>query len=145
MALISSYVSGGNELNELWHRMMGHLHHVMLRMLKEIFTVVPFLTTKHDDTCRGCVPGKCAKETFFGSNNRDKSVLGLIHSDIYGPMSTRSINGAKYFVTFIDDHSRKAWIYFLRTKDEVFDQFKEFKVLVENLTGNEDQDIVLKK
>ena len=50
-------------------------------------------------------------------------------------MSTNALSGAKYFVTFIDDNSRKTWIYFLKTKDEVFERFKEFKALVENLTG----------
>ena len=50
-------------------------------------------------------------------------------------MSTTALSGAKYFSTFIDDHSRKTWIYFLKTKDEVFERFKEFKALVENLTG----------
>ena len=50
-------------------------------------------------------------------------------------MSTRALSGAKYFVPFIDDYSRKTWIYFLKTKDEVFNRFKEFKALVENLTG----------
>lgn len=50
-------------------------------------------------------------------------------------MSTKALSGVEYFVTFIDDHSRKTWIYFLKTKDEVFGRFKEFKVLVENLTG----------
>lgn len=59
----------------------------------------------------------------------------MIHSDICGPMSTKAFSGAEYFVTFIDDHSRKTWIYFLKTKDEVVDWFKEFKALVENLTG----------
>ena len=50
-------------------------------------------------------------------------------------MSTTALSGAKYFATFIDDHSRKTCIYFLKTKDEVFDRFKEFKALVENSTG----------
>ena len=50
-------------------------------------------------------------------------------------LSTRSISGVEYFVTFVDDHSRKTWIHFLRIKDEVFDRFKEFKALVESLTG----------
>lgn len=134
MALISNNVDGEKELNELWHRRMGHLHHGALRMLKETVTGVIVLTTKHDDTCRGFVLGKYAKAAYSRSNNRAKSVLQLIHSDICGPMSTRAINGAEYFVTFIDDHSRKTWIYFLRTRDEVFDQFKEFKALVENMT-----------
>ena len=37
-----------------------------------------------------------------------------------------------YYVLFIDDHSRKSWIYFLKAKSETFDRFKEFKALIEN-------------
>ena len=62
-------------------------------------------------------------------------VLDMIRSDICGLISNRALSSEKYFVTFIDDHSRKTWIYFLKTKDEVFSRFKEFKALVENLTG----------
>ncbi|MCY6488181.1 hypothetical protein, partial [Actinobacillus pleuropneumoniae] len=38
-------------------------------------------------------------------------------------------------MTFIDDHSKKTWIIFLKTKDGVFKRFREFKALVENQTG----------
>jgi len=51
-------------------------------------------------------------------------------------MSVTSVKGASYYVTFIDDFSRKVWIYFMRTKDEVFSRFKDFKAQVDNLTGN---------
>jgi len=135
MELISNNVIGEKDLNELWHIRMGTLHHEALRILKETVTGVPVLTTKHDDTCSGCVLGKYVKATYSRSNNRAQSVLGLIHSNICGPMSTRAISGVEYFVTFIDDHCKKTWIYFLKTKDEVFDQFTQFKALVENLTG----------
>ena len=37
-------------------------------------------------------------------------------------------------VSFIDDYSRNTWIYFLKRKDEIFEKFKEFKSLVENLS-----------
>lgn len=50
-------------------------------------------------------------------------------------MSSKALSGVEYFLTFIDDHSRKTWIYFLETKDEVFCRFKEFKALVEKFTG----------
>jgi transposase InsO family protein len=40
-----------------------------------------------------------------------------------------------YYVSFIDDYSRRTWIYFMKTKDEVFSRFQEFKTLVENQTG----------
>ena len=42
------------------------------------------------------------------------------------------IDGYVYYVSFIDDFSRKTWIYFLKIKDEVFYKFKEFKDLIEN-------------
>ena len=45
------------------------------------------------------------------------------------------MSGHEYYVTFIDDFSRKTWLYFLKTKGEVFARFKEFKALVENQTG----------
>eukprot|EP00253_Pinus_taeda_P017820 PITA_17820 len=102
---------------------------------KEHYNRSSDLSTERDDVCRGCALGKYAKATFPRSKHKAKSVLGLIQSDICGPMSVKALSGAEYFLTFIDDHLGKAWIYFLKTKDEVFCQFKGFKALVENLTG----------
>ena len=51
-----------------------------------------------------------------------------------GPMIATSLSGYVYYVLFIDDYSRKTWIYFLKGKNEVFSKFKEFKALVENLS-----------
>lgn len=55
-ALVSSSSSdcsnNGRDLNEIWHRIMGHLHHGALRMLKETITCVPKLGTEHD-VCAG--------------------------------------------------------------------------------------------
>jgi transposase InsO family protein len=51
-----------------------------------------------------------------------------------GPMPSSSISGYVYYVSFIDDYSHKTWIYFLKSKDELFSNFKEFKTLIENLS-----------
>jgi hypothetical protein len=56
-------------------------------------------------------------------DNRSKGILDLVHLDVCGPMSTVSIGGFNYYVSFIDDYSRKTWIYFMKTKDEVFSRF----------------------
>ena len=48
-------------------------------------------------------------------------------------MSSTSLSGFEYYITFIDDYSRKTWIYFLKANSEVFEKFKEFKALIENL------------
>ena len=62
-------------------------------------------------------------------------VLQLVHEDICGPMNTTSIIGARYFLLFVDDFSRKMWVYFLRLKSDVFKEFQNFKAFVENESG----------
>jgi transposase InsO family protein len=48
-------------------------------------------------------------------------------------MPVRSLGGSLYYVIFIDDYSRKMWLYLLKSKDKVFSKFQEFKVEIENL------------
>ena len=52
-------------------------------------------------------------------------------------MKVKTLGGALYFVTFIDDHSRKVWAYTLKTKDQVLDVFKHFQANVERETGRQ--------
>ena len=93
------------------------------------------LNIEHDGVCRGCALGKNVKGSFPSSNRRYKGILDLVHSDICGPMTTSSLCGYLYYVLFIDDFSRKTWIFFLKTKNENFGKFQEFKALVENKTS----------
>jgi hypothetical protein len=50
-------------------------------------------------------------------------------------MPVKSLGVSSYYVIFIDDYSRKTWLYLLKTKDEVFNKFQEFKEKIENLTN----------
>ena len=80
--------------------------------------------------------GNYTKTAFVSSDSRSVGVLDLIHSDLCGPMSVVSLRGFEYYGAFIDDHSRKTWIYFLKSKksEDVLQRFQEFKALVENQT-----------
>jgi transposase InsO family protein len=78
---------------------------------------------------------KNAKAVFSSSDSRSKEILDLVHLDVCGPMSVPSSSGCRYYVTFIDDHSKRTWIFFMKTKDEVLSRFREFRALVENQTG----------
>jgi hypothetical protein len=60
-------------------------------------------------------------------------MLDLIHSNVGGPMPVVSMKVASYYVTFIDEFSRNTWIYFMKTKDEFFSHFQDFKAQVENM------------
>ena len=59
-----------------------------------------------------------------------------MHSDVCGKISTPSLSGAEYFVTFTDDKTRYVWVYPLKQKCEVFERFVEWKTMVENQTGH---------
>ena len=83
---------------------------------------------------RGCVRGKNMKNPFPKSEPKTKGTLELIHSDVCGPIPSTYLSGYEYYVTFIDEYSRNTWIYFLKTKSEVFGKFKEFNALIENHT-----------
>ena len=55
-----------------------------------------------------------------------------VHTDVWEPAKVSFLGGSLYFVTFIDDTSRKLWVYFLKQKSNVFDVFKKWKAIAEN-------------
>jgi hypothetical protein len=60
--------------------------------------------------------------------------LELVHTDLWGPAPVASLGGSRYYITFIDDSSRKVWVYFLKNKSDVFETFKKWKAMVETET-----------
>ena len=82
-----------------------------------------------------CVNCKQTRNLFSKSHSKTTDVLQLVHTDVCGKFQTSSKGGATYFVTFIDDFSRFTWVYPLKSKDEVFKVFCDWKIMVENLTG----------
>ena len=99
-----------------------HINYKALPHVNKVVTGLPDMKIKHEGICKGCAKGKNIKNPFPKSETKTKGTLELIHSYVCGPMS----------ITFIDDYSRKTWIYFLKNKSEVFGKFKEFKALIEN-------------
>jgi hypothetical protein len=121
--LFKALVHDSDNLCELWHKRMGHLHYRALSILREIVTGLPYFSVEQQGMCRGCALGKNSKAAFPSCKSRSKGILDLIHSYVSGPMSVASMQGALYYVTFIDEFSRKTWIFFMNTKDEVFSRF----------------------
>ena len=79
--------------------------------------------------CEHCLYGKQTRSPHKKDSSRKIERLQLVHSDVCGPMPTASMGGALYFVTFIDDFSRKVWVYPLRRKDKSFKSFKDLSHL----------------
>ena len=81
--------------------------------------------------CEHCVFGKATRVKFAKVVYETQNHLDYIHFNLWGPSQVLSLGGARYFLTLIDDYSRKVWIYFLKNKSETFLKFKEWKILVE--------------
>ena len=88
-------------------------------------TGMPVFSFERDSVCRDCALGKNTKKPYPLSNRKSNGILDLIHSYFCRPMTAPSMNGCIYYIIFIDDCSRKTWIYFLKTKDESFSKFQE--------------------
>ena len=64
------------------------------------------------------------KSPFKEKGERASDILGLIHTDVCGPMNISNIGGYYYFITFTDDLSRYGYVYLMKHKSESFEIFK---------------------
>ena len=95
---------------KLWHRRYGHLHYNVIPTLSQPIHGIPNMKLDHEGVCKGCSLSKHTRKPFHNSETRSKEILDLIHSNVCGSMSDKSLGGHLYYVTFIDDHSRKTWL-----------------------------------
>ncbi|GAA0154574.1 hypothetical protein LIER_12516 [Lithospermum erythrorhizon] len=119
---------------ELWHQRLGHLNHRSLYNLQNKNMVIGMPEIKNEGfTCSSCLSGKQTRITMPKEATwRASKPLELIHSNICGPITPTSNSGKGYFLSFIDDYSRKCWLYLLSNKSDALEQFKYFKSMVEN-------------
>jgi len=125
---------GATDFTHLWHRWLGHISERRMKVLADR-KLLPSLKCVDLKFCEHCVYGKQARQKFKSGKHTSKGILDYIHSDLWGPSPKISYGGSSYFVSFIDDYSRKVWIYLLKKKADVFDIFKQFRALVEKSTG----------
>ena len=125
------------EESQLWHNRFGHLSYTGLKTLssKQMVNGLPAVTVPRE-ICTYCLTGKqhrkpMPKKSLWKASNK----LQLVHADVCGAINPISSSNKRYILSFIDDFSRKIWLYFLNEKSETFSHFKRFKVLVEKEAG----------
>ena len=96
---------------------------------------LPKLMAPSKHVCEGRILGKMqhssfSKDGFVRANEK----MQLFQSDVCGLMQTPSFRNYLYFVTFIDDFSRHAWVYPPKANSEVFLCFKHFVVMAKNVS-----------
>jgi len=129
-------VAKANDDIVLWHRRLCHMSQKNMSLLVK----KGFLDKKKVsmlDTCEDCIYGKAKKIGFNFAQHDTKEKLEYVHYDLWGaPTMPMALGNCQYFISFIDDHTRKVCVYFLKTKDEAFEKFVSWISLVENQSGN---------
>jgi transposase InsO family protein len=94
---------------------------------------VPLLKFESDLVCTPCRHGKMIAASYSLVNTVMTEHPGqLLHMDIGGPSRVRSMGGKWYVLVIVDDYSRYSWIFFLESKDEVFEHFQSLALRLNN-------------
>lgn len=112
-----SKASASNFCIHEWHLKLAHRNLQDIQAMRRIGLKIRDCNCSN--VCESCIIGKISRSPFPKVAVPTNGVLDCIVSDICGPMPVTSVGGARYFVTFIDVHSRYSAVYFLKTKDEV--------------------------
>jgi hypothetical protein len=116
-----------NDLNPTfnWNCPLGHINEKHIERLYKDSLLSSF-DFESFDTCESCLHEKMTKVPFTYQSERTSDLLGLVHTDVCGPLSSVARGGFQYFITFTDDFNRYGYIYLMRHKSESFEKFKEF-------------------
>ena len=99
---------------ELWNRILSHVKYKSFPIVSKVVSGLPEIQMDHEGMCKGCSQEKNNKNHYPKSDNKEKWILDIIHTFICRPMQTTSLSRYIYYASFIDDYSRKTWIYFLK-------------------------------
>ena len=136
LLMLSSYFHGKsiNSCNldssysvfRLWHYRLGHPSSQRLNLLNTIVPEIKSCNNNKPFDCHIFPLAKQQKFPFPHSTSISLSCFDLIHADIWGPYSTPFLNGSRYFLTFVDDHSRFTWVYLMTHKSDASSLIQSF-------------------
>ncbi|GKB88916.1 retrotransposon protein, putative, ty1-copia subclass [Tanacetum coccineum] len=106
----------------LWHCRLAHISKKRIEKLQQE-GLLKSTDDESFDQCVSCLSGKMTRKSFPHRPKRATDLLGIIHTDVCGPLRHVSRQGASYFITFIDDYSRYGYVYLLKHKHEVFETY----------------------
>ncbi|CAJ2678716.1 unnamed protein product [Trifolium pratense] len=132
-ALVTSVENA--DITKLWHLRLGHVSERGLVELAKQGLLGKEKLNKLD-FCDNCTLGKQHKVKFGVGVHKSTRPFEYLHSDLWGPASVSTHGGGSYFLSIIDDYSRRVWVYIIKNKSDTFEKFKEWHTLIENQTGS---------
>ncbi|XP_059590837.1 retrovirus-related Pol polyprotein from transposon RE1 isoform X2 [Vitis vinifera] len=124
----NSKVNKDSEIIMLHYR-LGHPSFVYLAKLFPRLFINKNPASYH---CEICQFAKHTRTIYPQIPYKPSTVFSLIHSDVWGPSRIKNISGTRWFVTFVDDHTRVTWVFLMKEKSEVGHIFQTFNLMVQN-------------
>ncbi|GKA26513.1 retrovirus-related pol polyprotein from transposon TNT 1-94 [Tanacetum coccineum] len=94
---------------------------------------LPSLVYSKDKPWSSCEKVKHHRASFKTKQTSSiKKSLHLLHMDLFGPVTPRSINHEKCTLVIVDEYSRYTWVYFLKKKSQAPETIMSFIKRVKN-------------
>ena len=112
--------------------MLNHLRlgHPNFMYLKRLFLSLFLNKNTSSIQCDMCEFAKHSRSSYHLTSYKASFPFATIHSDILGPSKVPNITGARWFVLFVDDHTRLSWVYMMKHKSETAKLFKTFHKMI---------------
>ena len=111
-----------------WHNALGHPAFIAPTLYAD-GNLVP--SKPSDFHCQECSLAKSTHRKPAKLRHKSSRPFELVHTDLSGKFSTQSLGKGLYYITFIDDYTRHAWIRILKAKDEAMGTIREFIAMVD--------------
>ena len=113
----------------LWHSRLGHVSASRLKFLASTGSLGKLQVHDISD-CSGCKLAKFSALPFNKSTSSSIAPFDLIHSDVWGPSPIATKGGSRYYVSFVDDHTRFCWVFLMKRRSDYFDIYNRFRAYV---------------
>lgn len=107
-----------------WHKRLAHRNLFDIRKMKR--QGLQIRECSCTDVCEACIVGKMSRKSFPKIASPVQKVLDVVVTDVCGPFQVESIGHKRYFVTFIDLHSKYSEVFFIKHKNEVNEKLMQF-------------------
>lgn len=79
--------------------------------------------------CETCAESKAIRSPFNGSRPATRRPLERVHTDICGKITPATHDGSQYFASFVDDYTHFVVVYLMKSKNQLFERFKEYEAM----------------
>ena len=108
-----------------WHNRIGHPSNSIVSLMLQK-SHMACTKESNPSLCQSCLEGKFCKLPFQSNVNKSVVPFEIVHSDLWGPTPCTSVDGFRYYATFINDCTRYCWIFPLINKSDLCATFISF-------------------